>query len=114
MKLKVLITAALLSLALPAAAGFKTVQEAYEIALSDLRMPLDESGTIAFKECDSCDYMTVRVGADTRYTLNGKAMPLKEFREALALVQSRDDQPVTVLRHIERNQVTAVSVNLRG
>ena len=114
MKTKLLIAAALLCLTLPAAADFVTVQEAYEIALSDLRMPLDESGTIAFKECESCDYVSVRVGADTRYTLNGKAVPLKEFREALLLVENPDDQPVTVLRHIERNQVTAVSVNLRG
>ena len=80
MKLKVLITAALLSLALPAAADFKQVQEAYEVALSDLRLPRAHNGTIAFKECESCDYVSVRVGADTRYMLNGKAVPLKEFR----------------------------------
>ena len=112
MKTKLSIVAALLCLALPAGAEFTTVQEAYEISLSDLRLPLDESGTIPLKECEFCDYVPVRVGADTKYTLNGKAMPLKDFREALALVESRDDQPVTVLRHVERNQVTAVFVNL--
>jgi len=112
MKLKLLIATALLCMAFPAAAEFTTVQEAYEIALSDLRLPRNNTGTIAFKECDSCDYMTVRVGADTRYTLNGKAVPLKKFREALSVVENIDDQPVTVLRHVERNQVTAVLVNL--
>src|SRR5210317_667904 len=112
MKIKLLIAAALLCMAFPAAAEFTTVQKAYEIALSDLRLPRNKSGTIAFKECDSCDYMTVRVGADTRYTLNGEAVPLKKFREALSVVQNRDNQPVTVLRHIEQNQVTAVLVNL--
>ena len=112
MKLTALITAALLCLALPATADFETVQEAYEIALSDLRLPRNPSGTIAFKECESCDYMTVRVGGDTNYTLNCKTVPLKKFREALSLVEDRDDQPVTVLRHLERNQVTAVFVNL--
>ena len=112
MKLKLLIATALLCMAFPAAAEFTTVQEAYEIALSDLRLPRNNTGTIAFKECDSCDYMTVRVGADTRYTLNGKAVPLKMFRDALSVVEDRDDQPVTVLRHVERNQVTAVLVNL--
>ena len=112
MKTKLLIAAALLCVTLPAAADLTTVQEAYEIALSDLRLPRDESGTIAFKECESCDYMSVRVGANTSYELNGKAVPLKKFREALALVENRDDQPVTVLRHVERNQVTAVVVKL--
>jgi biopolymer transport protein ExbD len=112
MKLKVLITAALLCLALPAAAEFKIVQDAYEIALSDLRLPRNESGTLAFKECESCDFMTVRVGADTRYQINGKAVPLKEFRAAMAKVVDRDNEAVTVLRHVKRNQVTAVSVYL--
>lgn len=112
MKTILSIVAALLCLTLPAAADFVTVQEAYEIALSDLRLPRNNTGTIAFKECDSCDYMTVRVGADTRYTLNGKAVPLKKFLEALSVVENSDDQPVTVLRHVERNQVTAVLVNL--
>ena len=112
MKLKVLITAALLCLALPAAAEFKIVQDAYEIALSDLRLPRNESGTLAFKECESCDFMTVRVGAYTRYQINGKAVPLKEFRAAMAKVVDRDNEAVTVLRHVKRNQVTAVSVYL--
>jgi len=112
MKLKVLITAALLCLALPAAAEFKIVQDAYEIALSDLRLPRNESGTLAFKECETCEFMTVRVGADTRYQINGKAVPLKEFRAAMARVVDRDSEAVTVLRHVKRNQVTAVSVYL--
>ena len=112
MKLKLLIATALLCMAFPAAAEFTTVQKAYEIALSDLRLPRNNTGTIAFKECDSCDYMTVRVGADTRYTLNGKAVPLNKFRDALSVVENRDDQPVTVLRHVERNQVTAVFAKL--
>ncbi len=112
MKLKVLITAALLSLALPAAADFKTVAEAYEVALSDLRLPRADGGTVAFKECDTCQYVRLRVGADIEYRLNGKAVPLKKFRAALTGVQNREDQPVTVLHHLERNQVTAVRVNL--
>ena len=112
MKLKVLIIAVMLSLALPAAADFKTVQEAYEVALSDLRLPRAAGGTIAFKECDKCEYRRIRVGADMSYRLNGNAVPLEQFRAALANVENREDQPVTVLHHLERNQVTAVSVNL--
>ena len=112
MKLKVLITAALLSLALPAAADFKTVAEAYEVALSDLRLPRADGGTVAFKECETCQYVRLRVGSDIEYRLNGKSVALKQFRAALADVDNREDQPVTVLHHLERNQVTAVSVNL--
>ena len=112
MKLKLLIAAAMLSLALPAAAEFTQVQDAYEVALSDLRLPRGDGGTIAFKECATCEYKRIRVGADMSYLLNGKNVSLKKFREAMATVENREDQPVTVRHHLERNQVTAVSVNL--
>ena len=112
MKFKVLITAALLALALPAAAEFRTVQEAYEVALSDLRLPRAEGGTIAFKECGTCEYQRYRVGADTEYRINGKAIPLGKFRAAMSQVADPDNEAVTVLRHVDRNQVTAVSVYL--
>ena len=112
MKRRTLIAAALLSLALPAAADSTIVQQAYEVALGDLRLPRAESGTIAFKECDRCDYMRMRVSADTQYQINGKTVPLKEFRAAMAAVEDRDNEAVTVLHHLKRNQVTAVSVRL--
>jgi len=112
MKFKVLITAALLSLALSAAADFKQVAEAYEVALSNVRLPRTDGGTIAFKECDKCEYKRIRVGSDMRYRLNGKDVTLKQFREAMATVENRDEEAVTVLHHLERNQVTAVSVYL--
>mgnify|MGYP000061864613 CR=1 FL=1 len=78
----------------------------------DLRLPRAEGGTLAFKECRTCDYVRLRVAADTRYQINGKAVPLKEFRAAVAEVQEPGSEPVTVLHHLKRNQVTAVSVNL--
>jgi len=112
MKLKLLIAAALLSLALPAAAEFKQVAEAYEVALSDLRLPRGDGGTVAFKECANCEYRRIRVGADISYRLNGKSVSLKEFRKAMATVQDRKREAVSVLHHLERNQVIAVSVNL--
>ncbi|MCG8369133.1 MAG: hypothetical protein MJA32_01320 [Proteobacteria bacterium] len=114
MKLKVSITAVLLALAFPAAADGTVVQEAYEVALSDLRLPRAEGGTIAFKECASCDYRRVPVAADTVYRVNGRKVPLAAFRLAVADVAARQDEAVTVLHHLERNQVTAVSVELRG
>lgn len=112
MNIKILVTTLLLSLALPAAADSTIVQDAFEVALSDLRLPQHESGTIAFKECRSCDFVTRRVGADTRYSLNGKSVKLSHFRAALARVTERSSEAITVIHHLERNQVTAVLVNL--
>ena len=112
MNFKVLIAAVALLLALPVAAQTDIVEQAYEVALSDMRLPRVPNGTIAFKECDRCDYNVMRVGGDTRYRLNGKLTRLVKFREALATVQDRDSKAVTVLHNIERDQVTEVSVNL--
>ncbi len=112
MKIKILMAALALSLAIPVAAEFITVQEAYEVALSNLRLPQTESGTIAFKECETCEYMTKRVGPYTQYRIGGKSVSLVRFRHALRRVDNRDTKSITVLHHLERNQVTEVSVYL--
>ncbi|MDJ0750527.1 MAG: hypothetical protein QNJ11_13655 [Woeseiaceae bacterium] len=112
MKFKAMIAAIVLSLALPVTAQADIVQKAYEVALSNVRLPRTPTGTIALKECDRCDYVVLRVGADTLYRLDGKPVRLSDFRAALARVADRDGEAVTVLHHLERNQVTEVSVNL--
>ena len=112
MKFKAMIAAIVLSLALPVAAQAEVIEQAYEVALSDVRLPRVPNGTLAFKECERCDYRVMRVGGDTRYRLNGSVVRLVKFREALASVQDRDSEAVMVLHNIERNQVTEVSVNL--
>jgi hypothetical protein len=65
MKIKMIVTALLLSLSITAAAQFKTIAEAYEVAPSDVRLPQNEAGTIAFKKCSDCSYTTKRVTAAT-------------------------------------------------
>ena len=112
MKLKLFIIAMCLGLALPATADYLTIEQAYEVALSDIRLPRSESGTIAYKECASCDIRTTRVDGETRWLVNGKAVSLKKFREAVSRVADRENEAVSVLRHLERNRVTEVSVYL--
>ena len=114
MKTKLLIAAAMISLALPAAADFTTVQLAYEVALSEVRLPRNENGTIAFKECKDCEYKTMRVSANIRYEVDGLTVTLKQFRELTKHVADRDNETVTVLHHLEDNRVTKVSVYLWG
>jgi hypothetical protein len=112
MKFKVLIATALLGIALSAAADTKLIQRAYEVALSDLRLPQEEGGALMFKSCDDCEYLRVRVGTGTTYRLNGQVMSLTKFRAALLSVEDREGQPVTVLHHLELDLVTNVAVNL--
>lgn len=114
MKTKLLIAAALLCVALPTAADFKTVQLAYEVALSEIRFPENHRGTIAFKTCSDCEYLTKRVSGNIRYLVDGRAVTLKKFRKLTENVADRDNEAVTILHHLEDNRVTEVSVYLRG
>ena len=112
MKLRVFITAMTLGLAMPAAADDATNVEAYEVALSNIRLPHSKTGTIAFKPCANCEFKTHRVDGNTRWLVNGTAVSLVEFRDATDPVTDRRNEAVTVIQHLEGNRVIQVSVYL--
>jgi hypothetical protein len=111
MKIKALMTAIILGLALPVAADFVQIQEAHEVRLSELRLPQNEHGTVAFKPCGECPYMVKRVTENTQWVFDGKSLPLGKFRIALTRLADHDTTPVTVLHHLENDRVTRVSVH---
>lgn len=100
----------LLGLALPAAADFTVITQAYEVALSDLRLPGTTNGTLAFRECHECDYRTVRVTSGTRYEVNDESLTLEDFRKAVSDVPDPSDVTVTVLHHLESDTITGLKV----
>ncbi len=108
MRIKIIIATALLAMALPAAAQFRTIQQAYEVELVNLRLPQSESGTLGFKTCAECAFVTKRLSDDTTWILNGKSMSLKKFRLGVARVTERSNQYVTVLHHLEKDRITQV------
>lgn len=110
MKIRHFLIAALLGVSLPAAADFATVAEAYELALSDVRVPATPSSGISFKTCDECDIQLVRVTPNTQYNFNGKTYTLKEFRKRVFNIQDRSDTFVSIVHHLEADVVLSVSV----
>ncbi|MDH3748357.1 MAG: hypothetical protein OER97_09130 [Gammaproteobacteria bacterium] len=113
MKFRLLMTALVLSLALPAAAQFTTVQLAHEVEMSTVRLPQSESGTIAFKACGECDYQTTRVSSETVWLVNNRPVTLVKFRQVVAGMTDRDKEYVTVKQHLERDLITQVSIIVR-
>ena len=109
MKFRLIITALLLTLALPASADFTTIVEGYEVSIANVRLPQTQSGTIAFKRCASCPYETKRVAADVSWEFNGKRQRLENFREQLAAIADRD-WVITVAHHLKRDEIVSVSV----
>ncbi|MDH3339198.1 MAG: hypothetical protein OER22_09065 [Gammaproteobacteria bacterium] len=110
MKLRFIFTALMLSLALTAAADFRTIVEGYEVALDNVRLPQTESGTIAFKKCSECPYETKRVAADATWEVNGAAMTLKDFRLRMSSLSEPGNRTITVGHHLEKDEIVRVTI----
>ena len=110
MRIRKLLVLVLLGLSLAAAADFRTITEAYEVYLSDLRLPVSENGTLTFKQCSDCEIQTLRVTGQTRYLINDRDFALAAFKEQLKGVRNRKDPNVSVLHHLESNTIEAVKV----
>ena len=100
----------LLGLSISAVADFRTITEAYEVDLSDLRLPGSEYGTLTFKQCSDCETQTVSVTSNTRYLINDRDFALTEFKEGLKRVRNRKGSSVSVLHHLESNTIKAIKV----
>ncbi len=110
MHIRKLLVLVLLGLSLAAAADFRTITEAYEVYLSDLRLPGSENGTLTFKQCSDCEVRTLRVTGKTRYLINDRDFALAEFKEQLKRVRNLKDQNASVLHHLESNTIKAIKV----
>jgi hypothetical protein len=105
-----LLVLVLLGIGLSAVADFRTITEAYEVELSDLRLPGNEYGRLTFKKCSDCEAQTLRVTGETRYLINDRDFALAEFKDQLKRAANRKDHSVAVLHHIESNTIVAVKV----
>ena len=89
----------------------RVISQAHELTLADFRAPATTNGGITFKACPTCEYITARVGPNTRYTLDGKDIRLVDLRNALRGIRDRESVYVTVLRHLETNTVKKIAVS---
>ena len=113
MKFRLFTAAIILALSLPAAAQFRQISKAHEVDLASLRLPQTATGTIGFKPCNTCEFTTKRVTAETMWVLNGRTVKFEKFRDGLATVTERKDRVVTVLQHLESGRIKRVSFTIR-
>ncbi|HZW59631.1 MAG TPA: hypothetical protein VFE85_04990 [Woeseiaceae bacterium] len=112
MTVRLLALTVLAALSFSARADFHTVQQAYEVALTNFQAPVSLNGMLTIRECDGCEPRSLRVDANTRYELNQETLDLQQFRKRLLTVRDRDNTWLTVLHHLERDTVTVVSLTL--
>ena len=112
MKIKTLMSVTLLCLGQLAFGQGQIISQAYEISLDKFRAPATTNGSVAFQECGDCERMSVRVTSGTRYTVNGKAVKLEDFKKAISQVRHRDSVDLTVLHHLESDTIELIGVSL--
>lgn len=105
MRIKFIVAALALCLALPAVAQFKVISEAYEVSLKGFRAPAHEAAGVLFKPCSQCEQKRVRVTERTRYAVNGKTVRLEDFRRTIENAPDPDEVAITVLHHLESNTI---------
>lgn len=110
MNVRMIVTALLLGLPIMAGAQLKTITEAYEVSMADVRLPSSETGTISFRKCGECDFEIRRVNSETIYEFNGETMSLEKFRRAVNGVDRALNIPVQVVHHLERDEITKLFV----
>lgn len=108
--IKTLAIALILGCSISAGAQSLPMTKTFEVSIFSVRMPVSESGTISIRECEDCDYHSLRVTPDTQYLINDKALKLDKFRQALAEMRQRGDTTVNVKRDDTSNTVVNVRV----
>ncbi len=108
---KSLIAGLLLGLSVSAHADPEVISRAYELTLADFRPPATENGGVRFKSCPSCDFITLRVGPGTRYTLDGRPIKLEDLRKQILVYRSRESVHVGVLHHLESGTAQLIAVS---
>lgn len=112
MHIRSIFAALLLCISLSAAAEFTTVELAYEIALSNLKVPTASTASLMFKECDDCETKIIRMTHATQFIVNGKSVGLRKFRKNVYQVRDRDAATIIVKHHLESNTITSLSAAL--
>jgi hypothetical protein len=76
------LTVGLLLGSLGSAWGYRVLEQqedAYELPLVEVLLPGSEAGSVIFKACEDCRTTALRVGAATRYFVNGVEVELAEL-----------------------------------
>ena len=87
--------------------------ESLELNLTDIRLPVSESGMITFRACDDCRFQQALVTADVRWILNGSPTNFAGLRAGAAGAKNRGRSSVTLTYDKEANRITRLKVTVR-
>lgn len=101
------LTAVLLAASMANADSQYPATKTFEAMAQTIRIPVSTNGTIGLRECDDCEFHSVRVTPDTQYRINQKSMRLEQFRLAIQQLTLDHDFAINVRRD-EATQTAAI------
>ena len=106
---KILLTA----VALMTIASANAAPEAYELNLTDIRLPVSVSGMVTFRACDDCRFQQALAVEDARWVLNGSPTTFDGLREGIARATRPARSSVTLTYDEDANRITKIKVTVR-
>lgn len=106
--IRITLFAVMLSLTGLATADEPSGPYTYETSVHKMRLPQNMNGTISLRQCDDCEYVTLRVTASTQFVFDNKRMRLADFRILVENLRARGDQTMNVTRGSQSNTITRV------
>lgn len=85
----------------------------FELNLTDIRLPVSESGTITFRACDDCPFQQARAIDGATWILNTTQTSYAELREGAARATNPGRSLVTLTYDKSENRITALKVTVR-
>ena len=113
MTVRAILIAALLMVAQPAFSQIVTAVAAVEASPANIILPGGTDGMMTFRPCDGeCedDYIRVRLSADTRFTVDGKAVRFADFRREFATIKRSPKSYALVTYETKTNTVTSIQI----
>lgn len=110
MRIQTIAIVLLASMSFAASAENYIINQAYEIAVDELRLPGNIVGTVSFRDCSSCEQQTIPVTTATRYVLNNRDVSLVDFRLALNSIADKSTNIATVIHHLQSDTIVALHV----
>ncbi len=112
-RLAVVAAAAIASAA--AFAEVRNIEDAYEAAAGEVRLPSNPRGQLVIRKCSGCKPVVLRVDANTRYLLAPSREPvgIEALRAAIEAADD-DDRLLTVFYDLQTGFVTRVVLSPAG
>ena len=113
MTVRTLLIATILMASQSAVAQIKTLINAIETAPANIILPGNTNGMMTFRPCsEQCDedYKRVSLNAETRFSVDGKAVKYDDFRRDFAIIKRAESSYALVSYDTETNTVISIQL----